>query len=198
MINANKKRSFSSFNRRINLFIEQLSTSIICSRSTSAEEGSSTNDSVHIRCGKPAAFMDDNNLNLFLSNQIYTPFTTHQTCWINKLKYSIYTHDINGKTSDSCVLYRDDNLNNIGFIMAIVSESNNKHFVVRPAILTYYDQFCLRQEFFTNKSVVYGQFNDTTEFKLMRHTHLLLKLAFKIEPENKCTFFIFPNTTEST
>jgi hypothetical protein len=129
---------------------------------------------------------------------IDTPFTTHRTCWIKKIKFSAYTNEIKSKTSDSCVIYRDNDTNNIGFIMAIIKEGEHIQFVVIPATLIHYDRFRLRQELFTNLSVIYGEFTNKSEFKLVPHTHLLLKVVFKIDHENKCTFFIFPNTTEST
>ena len=95
-------------------------------------------------------------------------------------------------------MVRKKNLRIGACVIRHVSIRWTKWLVITPAKLIHYDKFRLRKEMFINSYVVHGELPTISEFRLVSYNDLLVKVAFSIQFEDKCIFFIFPNTSEST
>jgi hypothetical protein len=101
------------------------------------------------------------------------------------------------KTSDFCVLFKDQQQTSCGFIMAIAYGSKQECYVALHKVnIDGHDSFIYNNKHVINPFIFWGNLTDPPEIMTVHLKDILVKVAYS--KQDAFHFYQYPNTVEST
>ena len=181
------------YHKSLRLFIHRMFSSKRCAlpnQKTADEHGS-------IRLGRKFELPINHPVMVHLHDTHVLNFTLYETCWKNNLQFSVYHPNSTSKTCDSCVLFKEQNETNCGFLAAIFYDSNQRcNVVLHKVHIDRHDSFTFKTKNVVNPFIFYGQLTDPPHMVTVHIDAIVVKLAHS--KQEIFHFYQYPNTVEST
>ncbi|CAF4568145.1 unnamed protein product [Rotaria socialis] len=152
-----------------------------------------------VRLGPMLKLPQDHIVMTYLNTIYSVPFHIHETCWKNKIRFSIYNPNSLSRNCDSCLLFKNQNNETCyGFVVAILNQPQEGYrILVNQIQVNRRDSLILKGRCIINPFIFWGHLTDTPKFVIISLEHIIVKLAYRRE-NDLFHFFQFPNTVEST
>ena len=138
----------------------------------------SINTNKPIRLGRKFKLPNDHIVMAYLHSKQISNFFVHQTCWKNNVQFSIYESGSTSKTSDSCVLFKDEHETKWRFIVAIIYDMKQKcNMVLHTVCIDQRDSFTFKKKIIVNPFRFWGQLANPPNMVTIPVDDIIVKLA---------------------
>jgi hypothetical protein len=182
-----------NFSTSLKVFIHRL----FSSKRNTLPNQKSIIDNKAVRLSRKSELPHDHVAMNHLRNNYTLNFSSHRTCWKNNVRFSVYESTSTSKNCDSCVLFKEQNDTNCGFIVAIIYNLKQEcSVVIHTVSVDRRDSFIFKTKNVVNPFRFWGELTDPPNMVTIPIDDIIVKLAYN--KQESFHFFQFPNTVEST